>query len=77
NTPGVKQARASLEDLLYPQVRQPGGSSSAQTQLPTGLHLGTGVRVVASAKNFAQGGQQQTGRALDVMVNGRGFFEVQ
>ena len=76
NTIGFKQDRASFEDLLYQQVRQPGGSSSAQTQLPTGLQLGTGVRVVATAKNFSQGGQQQTGRALDVMVNGRGFFEV-
>ena len=76
NTTGFKQDRASFEDLLYQQERQPGGSSSAQTQLPTGLQLGTGVRVVATAKNFSQGGQQQTGRALDVMVNGRGFFEV-
>ncbi|HGM4746402.1 flagellar basal-body rod protein FlgG [Stenotrophomonas maltophilia] len=77
NTTGFKQDRASFEDLLYQQVRQPGGSSSAQTQLPTGLQLGTGVRVVATAKNFEQGAPQQTGRALDVMVNGRGFFEVQ
>lgn len=76
NTTGFKQDRASFEDLLYQQVRQPGGASSAQTQLPTGLQLGTGVRVVATAKNFEQGSQQQTGRALDVMVNGRGFFEV-
>ena len=76
NTTGFKRDRASFEDLLYQQVRQPGGSSSAQTQLPTGLQLGTGVRVVATAKNFSQGGQQQAGRALDVMVNGRGFFEV-
>ena len=76
NTTGFKQDRASFEDLLYQQVRQPGGFRR-QTQLPTGLQLGTGVRVVATAKNFEQGGQQQTGRALDVMVNGRGFFEVQ
>lgn len=76
NTTGFKQDRASFEDLLYQQVRQPGGSSSAQTQLPTGLQLGTGVRIVATSKNFQQGSEQQTGRALDVMVNGRGFFEV-
>mgnify|MGYP000862468745 CR=1 FL=1 len=76
NTTGFKQDRASFEDLLYQQVRQPGGASSAQTQLPTGLQIGTGVRVVATAKNFEQGSQQQTGRAMDLMVNGRGFFEV-
>ena len=76
NTTGFKRDRASFEDLLYQQVRQPGGSTSQQTQLPTGLPLGTGVRVVATSKDFQQGNPQQTGRSLDVMVNGRGFLEV-
>jgi flagellar basal-body rod protein FlgG len=76
NTTGFKRDRASFEDLLYQQVRQPGGSTSQQTQLPTGLQLGTGVRVVATSKDFHQGNPQQTGRSLDVMVNGRGFLEV-
>lgn len=76
NTTGYKRSRASFEDLLYQQVRQPGGSSSQQTQLPTGLSTGTGVRVVASAKSFQQGNLLSTGNALDVAVNGRGFFQV-
>ncbi|RBH36808.1 flagellar basal body rod protein FlgG, partial [Xanthomonas oryzae pv. oryzae] len=66
NTTGFKRDRAAFEDLLYQQVRAPGGSTSAQTQLPTGLQLGTGVRVVSTFKGFDQGSQQQTGRALDV-----------
>ena len=76
NTAGFKRDRASFEDLLYQTVRQPGGSTSEQTQLPTGLQVGTGVRVAATAKNFAQGNLSNTGNALDVAVNGRGFFEV-
>src|SRR5690606_10564125 len=72
NTTGFKRDRANFEDLLYQQLRQPGGSTSAQTQLPSGLQLGTGVRVVSTSKDFQQGNPQQTGRALDVMVNGRG-----
>ena len=76
NTTGFKRDRASFEDLLYQQARQPGGSTSSQTQLPSGLQLGTGVRVVSTSKDFQQGNPQQTGRSLDVMVNGRGFFEV-
>jgi len=76
NTNGFKQDRAQFEDLLYQQVRRPGAGTSAQTQLPTGLQLGTGVRVVATSKNFSQGNPQPTGRELDVMINGRGFFEV-
>jgi flagellar basal-body rod protein FlgG len=76
NTTGFKRDRASFEDLLYQTVRQPGGASSEQTQLPTGLSTGTGVRVAATAKQFAQGNLAQTGNALDVAINGRGFFEV-
>jgi flagellar basal-body rod protein FlgG len=76
NTTGFKRDRASFEDLLYQTIRQPGGATSEQTQLPTGLQLGTGVRVAATAKQFAQGNLNQTGNALDVAINGRGFFEV-
>lgn len=76
NTTGFKRDRASFEDLLYQTVRQPGGATSEQTQLPTGLSTGTGVRVAATSKEFAQGNIDQTGGALDVAINGRGFFEV-
>ncbi|MEM9058379.1 MAG: flagellar basal-body rod protein FlgG, partial [Pseudomonadota bacterium] len=76
NTTGFKRSRASFEDLLYQNQRQAGGQSSQQTQLPSGMMLGTGVRVVATAKSFDQGGILQTGNSLDVAVNGRGFFEV-
>jgi len=76
NTTGFKQDRAQFEDLLYQQLRQPGASTSAQTHLPTGLQLGTGVRMVATSKNFTVGPPQPTGRELDVMITGRGFFEV-
>ncbi len=76
NTTGFKRSRASFEDLLYQNERQPGAASSQQTQLPTGLMVGTGVRVVSTDKSFQQGNVLQTGNALDVAVNGRGFFEV-
>ncbi|MBB5016478.1 flagellar basal-body rod protein FlgG [Rehaibacterium terrae] len=76
NTTAFKRGRASFEDLLYQVERQPGGASSQQTQLPSGLATGTGVRVVSTAKFFEQGNLQQTGNALDVAINGRGFFEI-
>ena len=76
NTTGFKRDRTAFEDLLYQTVRQPGGATSEQTQLPTGLQVGTGVRVAATAKEFSQGNLNQTGNALDVAINGRGFFEV-
>ncbi len=76
NTTGFKRGRAVFEDLIYQNVRQPGGQSSQDTQLPSGLTLGTGVRVVATEKMFTQGNVVQTGNALNMAIQGRGFFQV-
>jgi flagellar basal-body rod protein FlgG len=76
NTTAFKRSRAEFEDLLYQNVRQVGGQSSQNTQLPSGLMLGTGVRTVATAKLFTQGNMVQTGNALDLAINGRGFLQV-
>ncbi|MEQ1772175.1 MAG: flagellar basal-body rod protein FlgG [Burkholderiales bacterium] len=77
STNGFKRARPVFEDLLYQTIRQPGAQSSQQTQLPSGLQLGTGVRPVATERIFTQGNLQQTGNSLDVAINGGGFFQVQ
>ncbi|MEO8308302.1 MAG: flagellar basal-body rod protein FlgG [Pseudomonadota bacterium] len=76
NTTGFKKDRAVFEDLLYQNVKQVGGSTSQDTLSPTGLSVGTGVRVVATEKNYTQGGMTNTGNSLDVAINGRGFFQV-
>ncbi|HZP12226.1 MAG TPA: flagellar hook-basal body complex protein, partial [Nevskiaceae bacterium] len=55
NTTGFKRGRAAFEDLMYKNVRQPGGQTSQQTQSPSGLMLGTGVRTVSTEKNFGEG----------------------
>ena len=77
NTTGYKKGRAAFEDLLYQTVRQPGAQTSQQTQSPSGLQLGTGVRVVATEKMFSQGNMLQTSNPLDLAINGRGFFQIQ
>jgi len=76
NTTGFKKDRAVFEDLLYQNVRQAGGQTSQQTRMPTGMHLGTGVRVVATEKIHSQGTLSQTGNSMDVAIDGRGFFQV-
>jgi len=76
NTTGYKRSRAAFEDLLYQDVRQAGGQTSEQTQSPSGLMVGTGVRVVGTQKMFTQGNIAQTSNALDVAIQGRGFFQV-
>src|SRR6478672_4749588 len=76
NTAGFKRSRAVFEDLLYQTVRQPGAQSSQQTQLPSGLQVGTGVRTVATERLFSQGNLQQTGNSKDIAIQGQGFFQV-
>ena len=76
NTTGFKRSRAVFADLLYQNVRQPGGQTSQDTQLPSGLQLGTGVRTVATEKTFTQGSLVQTANHLDVAIQGRGFFQI-
>ncbi len=75
-TVGFKRDRAVFEDLLYQIQRQPGGQTSESSELPAGLQIGTGVRVVGTQKQFTNGSIQVTEQALDVAINGRGFFEV-
>ena len=77
NTIGFKRGRALFEDLLYQNVAQAGAKTSQDTENPTGLNIGTGVRIVGTEKNFAQGSTVQTGNQLDVAISGRGFFQVQ
>jgi flagellar basal-body rod protein FlgG len=77
STNGFKRARAVFEDLLYQTLRQPGASSTAQTQIPAGLQVGTGVRPVSSPRVFTQGNLTQTGNSLDVAIQGEGFFQIQ
>ena len=76
STTGFKKSRAVFEDLLYQNVRQPGAQSSQQTQLPSGLQIGTGVRVVATERIHTQGNPQSSGNSKDVAVNGAGYFSV-
>ncbi len=75
-TTGFKRSRAIFEDLLYQNVRQVGSQTSQDTLLPSGLQIGTGVRVVATEKLFTQGNLNKTDNSLDIAIQGRGFFEI-
>ncbi len=75
-TNGFKRSRAVFEDLLYQTMRQPGALSSQQTQIPSGLQVGTGVRPIATERIFTQGNLQQTGNPLDVAIQGGGFLQI-
>ncbi len=76
STTGFKRGNAVFEDLMYQNLRQVGANNTDQSQLPTGLHLGLGVRTVATTRAFTQGSLQQSGNNLDVAIKGNGFFQV-
>ncbi len=76
-TTAFKRSRAVFEDLMYQKVRQAGGQTSDQTRLPSGLQLGTGVRIVATERIHTQGNPTKTDNNKDVSINGNGFFQVQ
>jgi flagellar basal-body rod protein FlgG len=76
STAGFKRSRAVFEDLLYQTQRQPGAQSSQQTQVPSGLQIGTGVRPVATERIFTQGNLQKTDNNMDVAIQGAGFLQV-
>jgi flagellar basal-body rod protein FlgG len=76
STTGFKASRASFQDLMYQNEGQPGSQTTEQTQAPSGLLLGTGVKVVGTEKLFTEGAITQTGNSLDVAVQGNGFVQV-
>ena len=76
NTVGFKRDRANFETLLYQDLREVGAQTSQNTQLPTGLAIGTGVRIVSSEKLYSQGSIINTDNSLDMTIDGGGFFQV-
>lgn len=76
STVGFKRDRAVFEDLFYQIQRQPGAQNTEETQLPSGLQLGTGVRVVGTQKQFSYGSMEVTNQPLDIAIDGRGFFQI-
>ena len=76
NTVGFKSRRTQFEDLLYQSVLQPGAASSSQTIVPSGLQLGLGTKPVSNEVIFSQGSFQSTGNPLDLVIQGKGFFQV-
>lgn len=77
STNGFKRSRVVFEDLIYQNIREAGTNSSAETTLPSGFQLGTGVRPVSTEKIHSQGNLSKTDSPKDIAINGPGFFQVQ
>jgi flagellar basal-body rod protein FlgG len=77
NTTGFKRSRADFQDLLYQNWRAAGTSAAEGAQVPTGIQVGLGTQTAAVERVLSQGDFRQTGNALDLVVEGEGFFQVQ
>lgn len=76
STVGFKRIRLEFQDILYQNLRTPGGASNSSTPLPVGLQIGLGSRAIASERIFLQGDFKQTENPLDMVIEGSGFFQV-
>ena len=76
NTVGFKARRAQFQDLLYQSLVQPGAAAGAQTVVPSGLQIGLGVRAASNEIVFSQGNFSATSNPLDMVIQGKGFFQV-
>lgn len=76
NTTGFRKNRAEFEDLIYQTIRSPGGTTGEGQKLPTGIQIGQGVRVVSTTQMHMQGSLLQTANAMDIAIEGAGFFKI-
>lgn len=76
NTNGFKASRANFEDLLYQMRQQPGVETANGDMRPAGLQVGLGTRISNTQFDFKTGSAIDTGRPLDVMIDGNGLFRV-
>ncbi|MEA3297793.1 MAG: flagellar basal-body rod protein FlgG [candidate division Zixibacteria bacterium] len=77
NTAGFKKSRLEFQDVLYQNLRQAGSASAVGHMVPTGLSIGYGTKVVATARQFTEGNLTPTGNPLDLAIAGDGFFQMQ
>ena len=77
NTPGFKASRANFQDLIYQERKLPGIENRQGDRRPIGLYVGLGTKVTGTQLDFTQGSAEETGRQLDLLIDGIGFFQVE
>jgi flagellar basal-body rod protein FlgG len=77
NTTGFKSDRANFETLAYQYITQPGATSAGDDKYTQGASLGSGVKFTSTSRSDTQGSLNQTGNALDLAIQGNGFFQIQ
>jgi flagellar basal body rod protein FlgG len=73
---GFKRTRVEFQDLMYQTLREPGLRNPEGGMSPAGIEIGLGTRPAATLRIFEQGSLKETGNALDITIEGDGFFPV-
>jgi len=76
NTTGFKKDRIEFADLMYQSLNYTANATSENTNNPTGIDVGLGVRITGIQKSFIQGSLTETGNDLDLAIQGKGFFQI-
>jgi flagellar basal-body rod protein FlgG len=76
NTVGFKKSRTNFQDLMYQIFSKAGATSETGVQLPSGIEIGMGAKLISTQKLFSQGDYQQTGNPFDWAIEGDGFFQI-
>lgn len=77
STTGFKKSKTDFQDLLYQTMKVPGAQTSPDTESPTGIQIGLGVKPAAVAKVFTQGDLILTENVLDIAIEGEGFLQIE
>ncbi|MHC4770132.1 MAG: flagellar hook-basal body complex protein [Planctomycetota bacterium] len=77
NTTGFKASRVNFQDLLYSEEKYPGIENANGDRRPIGLYVGLGVSVSGTQLDISQGVAEETGRSLDLLIDGEGLFQVE
>jgi len=76
STVGFKRSQVDFQDLMYMKLKEPGREIASGVVAPSGLEIGSGVSPASTLKVYTTGELENTGRSLDVAIQGEGFFQV-
>lgn len=76
-TAGFKRREAAFGDLFLAYLRQPQALSREGRRTVDGLREGNGVRLAGTLADWRVGGARETGRELDLYIDGDAFFAIE
>jgi flagellar basal-body rod protein FlgG len=77
NTTGYKKSAIEFQDLLYETIQSSNMDGREGRENPGQIQVGLGNKPISTFRSFSTGNIQETGNALDIAIEGKGFFQVE